>query len=130
MKLKTGRYPLLLLASTLGLAFLIVSVRLASAHAVLLEATPAAESAVVGPDVAVKLRFNVRIDRDRSRLTLALPDGKTAALKITDKGSPDTLSARATSLGPGVYHLRWQVLAADGHITRGDIPFRVSGSKG
>jgi copper resistance protein C len=130
MKLKTCRYPHLLLVSTLGLAFLIVPVRPASAHAVLLEATPAADSAVAGPDVAVKLRFNVRIDPDRSRLTLALPDGQTTVLKITDEGSPDTLSAKATSLGPGAYHLRWQVLAADGHITRGDIPFRVSGSKG
>jgi methionine-rich copper-binding protein CopC len=130
MKLKTRRNAILVQAIALGLAFLINPLHLAHAHAVLLEATPAADSAIAGPDVAVKLRFNVRIDRDRSRLTLALPDGKTTALKITDEGSPDTLSARVTGLGPGAYHLRWQVLAADGHITRGDIPFRVSDSKG
>jgi hypothetical protein len=28
-------------------------------------------------------------------------------------------------LTPGVYVLRWQVLAIDGHITRGDVPFTV-----
>jgi methionine-rich copper-binding protein CopC len=28
-------------------------------------------------------------------------------------------------LATGVYVLRWQVLAVDGHITRGDIPFSV-----
>jgi methionine-rich copper-binding protein CopC len=120
----------LVLAIAFGLAFLIGPSRLAIAHAVLVEATPAADSAIAGPDVTVKLRFNVRIDRSRSRLTLALPDGKTTALKITDEGAPETLSARATGLGPGAYRLRWQVLAADGHITRGDIPFLVSGSKG
>jgi methionine-rich copper-binding protein CopC len=120
----------MLLAIALGLAFLIDPGRLAIAHAVLVEARPAAYSAVAGPDVAVRLRFNVRIDRSRSRLTLAPPDGKTTALKITDEGAPDTLSARATGLGPGTYHLRWQVLAADGHITRGDVPFHIGRSKG
>ena len=29
------------------------------------------------------------------------------------------------ALSPGAYVLRWQVLAIDGHITRGDIPFVV-----
>jgi methionine-rich copper-binding protein CopC len=28
-------------------------------------------------------------------------------------------------LAPGDYRLRWQVLAYDGHITRGEIPFTV-----
>jgi methionine-rich copper-binding protein CopC len=118
----------LLLAIAFGLVLPIGPNRLVLAHAVLLEATPAADSAVAGPDVAVKLRFNVRIDRGRSRLTLALPDGRTTALKIDDEGASDTLSARATGLGPGTYHLHWQVLAADGHITRGDLPFRISRS--
>jgi copper resistance protein C len=126
--MKTRRIPALLLA-IFGLSFLISLDRLASAHAVLVEATPTADSAIAGPDVVVKLRFNVRIDRSRSRLTLAVADGKTTALQISDQGSPDTVSARASGLGPGSYHLRWQVLAADGHITRGDIPFRVNGPK-
>jgi methionine-rich copper-binding protein CopC len=126
--MKTRRLPNLLLAIAFGLALVISSGRLALAHAVLLEATPAADSAVAGPDVAVKLRFNVRIDRSRSRLTLALSDGRTTPLKIDDEGGSDTLSARATGLGPGTYHLHWQVLAADGHITRGDLPFRISRS--
>jgi methionine-rich copper-binding protein CopC len=34
---------------------------------------------------------------------------------------------RATlTVAPGAYVLRWQVLAVDGHITRGDVPFTVS----
>jgi methionine-rich copper-binding protein CopC len=120
----------LLLAIAFGLALLMGPSRLTIAHAVLVEATPAADSAIAGPDVMVKLRFNVRIDRSRSRLTLALPDGNTTALKIADEGAPETLSARVTGLGSGAYRLRWQVLAADGHITRGEIPFHVSSSKG
>jgi methionine-rich copper-binding protein CopC len=29
-------------------------------------------------------------------------------------------------LAPGNYTIRWQVLAVDGHITRGDVPFTVT----
>jgi methionine-rich copper-binding protein CopC len=28
-------------------------------------------------------------------------------------------------LSPGKYAIHWQVLAVDGHITRGQIPFEV-----
>lgn len=40
--------------------------------------------------------------------------------------SPDSLSATVPQLSPGNYKLHWQVLANDGHITQGDIPFRVA----
>ena len=94
-------------------------------HAVLLETVPAADSTVTGPNVSVRLRFNVRIDRNRSRLTLVLPDGKSVSLKIDEESAPDSLLSRAPGLISGDYRLRWQVLAVDGHITRGEVPFRV-----
>lgn len=97
----------------------------AIAHAVLLESSPALKSAVAGPDVPVKLRFNVRIDALRSRLTLVHPDGSTQVLEISKQTPADTLSAEALGLAAGEYRLRWQVLASDGHITRGEIPFTV-----
>ena len=43
---------------------------------------------------------------------------------IDPEGPPDLLTSTVT-LTPGVYVLRWQVLAIDGHITRGDVPFTV-----
>ena len=107
-------------------AFLVVAP--AAAHAVLLESTPALKSAVPGPDVAVKLRFNVRIDTLRSRLTLIHPDGSTQALEVSKQSPADSLLAEATGLAAGAYRLRWQVLASDGHITRGEIPFTVTSS--
>jgi methionine-rich copper-binding protein CopC len=100
----------------------------ASAHAILLESSPALKSAVAGPDVPIKLRFNVRIDALRSRLTLIRPDGSSHTLEIRKETSADMLSAEATGLAPGAYRLRWQVLASDGHITRGEIPFTVAPS--
>jgi copper resistance protein C len=107
-------------------AFLIVAP--AAAHAVLLESTPALKSAVSGPNVPVKLRFNVRVDALRSRLTLIHPDGSSQSLEINKQTPADSLLAEATGLAAGAYRLRWQVLASDGHITRGEIPFTVTPS--
>jgi copper resistance protein C len=96
----------------------------AFAHAILVESSPSANSTVTGPSTPIKLRFNVRIDAKRSRLELVGPD-KTSTLLSASQPSPDTLQALAEGLKAGAYSLRWQVLAADGHITRGEIPFNV-----
>lgn len=100
----------------------------AAAHAVLLESSPPSNGTVAGPDFPIELRFNVRIDATRSRLTLVRPDGSAMPLTIGKQASADTLSTQATSLPAGNYRLRWQVLASDGHITRGEIPFTVAPS--
>ena len=95
------------------------------AHAILLEATPAANSKVAGPEIAIRLRFNSRIDAQRSRLTLILPDGSNRKLELLPQPSPDVLNSQVTGLADGNYRLQWQVLATDGHITRGEFSFEV-----
>lgn len=97
----------------------------AHAHAIVIQSTPAADAVVTGPDVTVELRFNSRIDHRRSGLTLYLPDGGNRPLSQALGTAPDVIGAKAVGLAPGAYRLRWQVLAIDGHITRGDISFRV-----
>jgi copper resistance protein C len=97
-------------------------------HAVLKEAHPAANSKVAGPDVPIVLKYNVRIDAKLSKIQLLNPDNSTSELVIETQTSADTLSSKATGLKPGTYRIRWQVLAPDGHITRGEIPFTVTGS--
>jgi methionine-rich copper-binding protein CopC len=111
-----------------GAATALLIVASAAAHAVLLESTPAVNSTVAGPDISINLRFNVRIDAGRSRLTLVPPTGAVQPLEIGKQISADTLSAGAGGLPAGEYRLRWQVLASDGHITRGEIPFTVARS--
>jgi methionine-rich copper-binding protein CopC len=96
----------------------------AMAHAVLLTAVPAANQSIAGPDIDVKLHFNCRIDSARSRLALSLPDRRIRNLSLLQP-EPGMLEARVTGLSTGDYHLQWQVLAADGHITRGEVPFSV-----
>jgi methionine-rich copper-binding protein CopC len=101
------------------------SEQVSSAHAILVEAVPAADSTIAGPDISVKLRFNSRIDGARSRLALVGPDTAVRQLELQPQSSPDRLSSQAAGLKPGPYALRWQVLATDGHITRGEIRFEV-----
>ena len=55
----------------------------AAEHAVLLESNLLLKSAVSGPDIPIKLRFNVRIDAHRSGLTLMRPDGSPQPLEIS-----------------------------------------------
>ena len=98
----------------------------AEAHAIIVDSSPAANATIAGPQFVVRLHFNSRIDQARSRITLVAPDGTSRALPDGGSAEPDILSARADGLAPGRYTLRWQVLAVDGHITRGDIPFEVA----
>jgi methionine-rich copper-binding protein CopC len=94
-------------------------------HAIVLSATPGLHETIRGPDVPIKIRFNSRIDFKRSRLTLLAPDGQQMALDIVEAPSGDSLISEAKGLKSGAYVLRWQVLAVDGHITRGEVPFHV-----
>ena len=48
-------------------------------------------------------------------------------LKIAPDGPPNLLETTTNLEAPGAYVVRWQVLAIDGHITRGDVPFTVMG---
>jgi copper resistance protein C len=95
------------------------------AHAVLLESQPAVSSTIAGETVDVRLRFNSRVDGVRSRLTIVLPDRTSRPLSLKAQPTPDSLAASASGLNPGDYVIRWQVLASDGHISRGEIPFKV-----
>ena len=104
---------------------LVCATPVAHAHAILQSNTPEAGQVVHGPSVPVELKFNSRIDGKRSRVLLVAPDGAASPLPIGDQTSPDTLSMRAEGLKSGAYVIRWQVLANDGHITRGEIAFRV-----
>jgi methionine-rich copper-binding protein CopC len=99
-----------------------------AAHAVLIESTPAPQSTASGPSIAIRLRFNARIDAVRSIIILIRKDGSSWKLQTLKQQEPNTLAATATGLQAGDYRIRWQVLAPDGHITSGEIPFSVGGS--
>jgi copper resistance protein C len=104
-----------------------LSARRSEAHAILEGSEPAAGGTVPTGSIRLRLRFNSRVDRARSRLTLTGPGTTKANVPIDPDGPPEILTATVT-LTQGAYSIRWQVLALDGHITRGDVPFTVSGN--
>lgn len=95
------------------------------AHAVLVESNPKPGSVVHGSELPVWLRFNVRVDGSRSRFTLIATDGNTKQVTPDAQSKPDILTGKVAGLTPGNYRLQWQVLASDGHISRGEVKFTV-----
>ena len=98
----------------------------AAAHAVVVASTPAANGAVAGPAFELRVEFNQRIDAKRSKLTITAATGESYAVEIIEADEVNVLVGRVSDVPAGRYSLHWQVLAIDGHITRGEIPFTVS----
>jgi copper resistance protein C len=114
-------------AAVAVLAGVVLAPAAAMAHAILAQSQPAAGASVPAGKVGMTFRYNSRIDRARSRLTLIGPDHGQTVLRIGPASEPNLLETSVALTMPGNYVVRWQVLAVDGHITRGDVPFTVTG---
>ena len=125
--MKERRFPRLIAGAAVAFLGLLLAIapEMAFAHAVLVSSTPQKNAAVSGPDITISLKYNSRIDGARSSLSLLKPDGTIEKIGTPAQQAPDTLSATSHGLTKGAYVLRWQVLAGDGHITRGELPFQV-----
>lgn len=109
--------------AVLAFAAYLIPASVGQAHAILLDSQPALHGTLPAGMAAIRLQFNSRIDRERSVLTLLRPSASPQRLPLgAADESPDVMATQAL-LPPGAYVLRWQVLAVDGHITRGDVPF-------
>jgi methionine-rich copper-binding protein CopC len=106
-------------------ALLLLAPSLARAHAILIESRPAAGGTVLPGEAAIMLQYNSRIDQARSRVTLSHAGAADERLALLPSPRPEVLQVKTGPLAPGAYVLHWFVLATDGHITRGDVPFLV-----
>ena len=99
----------------------------AAAHAIILESEPAAGAKLAAPPARIYLRFNSKLEKRLSHVTLAAADGRPALLPVSAGGSEklDRIVLPLGSLRPGAYVVRYKVLAADGHITEGALRFTV-----
>jgi hypothetical protein len=107
-----------------GVALLPLVAARAHAHAILVSSIPEASALVPAGALAVRLTYNSRIDALRSRITLIGPASRERSFAAVAIDAV-TIAANVTVDAPGGWRLRWQVLAVDGHITRGDVWFRV-----
>ena len=92
----------------------------------LMDSKPAANAVIQGRSSEFFVRFDRPVDHIRSSLTI-LRDGKLVErLKPRLESAPAVLFARAPTLGPGEYLLRWTVRTMEGvKVVQGDIPFTV-----
>jgi len=116
--------PALLLCWALVLA----SPRPGSPHAIVLESSPVHDAVLERAPGQVTLRFNSKIEKRFTRVTLAAADRPPAPVALPesdDPATPDRIVIPLRPLAPGVYVLRYRVLAVDGHITEGALRFTV-----
>jgi len=100
----------------------------AQAHAHLEKALPAADSK--SPEVSeIRLSFSEAIEPKLSTLRLETAEERTVTEPGAefDKADPKTMVVHLyEKLPPGIYKVRWAVVAADGHRMNGLYSFLVS----
>jgi len=109
------------------LAVLIGAPRPATAHALVLESSPRADEVLTVSPQRIFLRFNSRIEKALSRITLTDPTGRAVPLPVAAPDpTPNQLVVPVPPLEPSQYLVRWKVLSADGHVTEGAFGFAVA----
>jgi copper resistance protein C len=95
-------------------------------HALLVDSIPKPGQAVTVVHEIV-LRFNSRIEKQLSSVTLQGPKTSVIALKRSEgMHGPDTLAYHVPALAAGNYQAIWKVLSTDGHLTEGILAFQVT----
>jgi copper resistance protein C len=120
--------PASLAASLLAVWVVLLSVSPASPHAIVLESSPVADAVLERSPGQVTLRFNSKLEKRFTRITLTAGDRPPAPIALPDGGAasgPDRVVIPLAPLAPGPYVLRYRVLAVDGHITEGALRFTV-----
>ena len=115
-------------ALLLWVGFVLASPSPVSSHAIVLESSPVQDAILERAPAQVILRFNSKIEKRFTRVTLAAADQPPAPVALPRSDDPDTPDRLVIPLGPlarGVYVLRYRVLAVDGHITEGALRFTV-----
>ena len=98
----------------------------APGHAIVMDSSPRQGEETAAPRRLV-LRFNSRIEKRLCSATLIAPDRRSIPLAGPEPGTaPDTLTYTLPDLAAGPYRVRWRVLAVDGHLTEGVLPFTVT----
>ncbi|MBI3625793.1 MAG: copper resistance protein CopC [Candidatus Rokubacteria bacterium] len=101
--------------------------RLAAAHALVLESSPRSDEIVTVSPQRIFLRFNSRLEKALSRVTLIGPAGRPVPLPVAAPDlPPNYLVVPVPPIESGQYLVRWKVLSADGHVTEGAFRFSVA----
>jgi len=91
-----------------------------------MDSAPKAQAVIGEPGSSFFVRFDRPIDHIHSNLSIWRDGRRVEQLQPRLQSSPDVLFARAPTLPPGEYLLRWTVRTMEGvKVIQGDIPFTV-----
>jgi methionine-rich copper-binding protein CopC len=91
-----------------------------------MDSAPKAEAVIGEPGSSFFVRFDRPIDHIHSNLSIWRDGRRVEQLQPRLQSSPDVLFARAPTLPPGEYLLRWTVRTMEGvKVIQGDIPFTI-----
>ncbi len=94
-------------------------------HGVLIESFPPHGAILKESPLLISLRFNAALEPSITQVSLVDLTQNTYTLTITKESTVERIVATVPPLPPGVYHVRYQVLATDGHVTEGSIRFTI-----
>jgi len=91
---------------------------------------PKAQAVIGEPGSSFYVRFDRPIDHIHSNLSIRRDGKLVEQLQPRLQSEPNVLFARAPTLPPGEYHLRWTVRTMAGvQVIQGDIPFTIRTSR-
>ena len=91
-----------------------------------MDSAPKAQAVIGEPGSAFYVRFDRPIDHIHSNLSIFRDTKLIERLQPRLQSEPNVLFARAPTLAPGEYFLRWTVRTMEGvKVVQGDIPFTV-----
>jgi len=91
-----------------------------------MDSAPKAQAVIGEPSSSFFVRFDRPIDHIHSNLSIWRDSQLVERLQPRLQTEPNVLFARAPTLAPGEYLLRWTVRTMEGvKVIQGDIPFTV-----
>ena len=104
----------------------------AGAHSVVVESSPKDKEVLTHAPKEVMLRFNARIEKSLTRISLVTSEGRKIPLPVPPGNyggdSPDRVIIPLPHLVLGNYLLHYKVLSTDGHATSGVLRFSIVGA--
>lgn len=101
----------------------------AGAHAILVHSSIADQPVAADAAATVTLRFNAGIEVGLSQAHLVDAQHAERPLSVAPGKSKGEMIVNMPALRPGLYGLKYRVLAADGHLSDGILRFTVAATR-
>jgi methionine-rich copper-binding protein CopC len=104
---------------------------IASAHTTLLSSVPAVDAELTQAPTAVELEFGedlIALGKG-TKVSVIAPSGKDIAMGATTVMKTHVSQSLSVDSTPGVYSVKFRVVAADGHVLEDTFAFTISSSQ-